>query len=102
VVAADGPAGLVVAVALALAARMALRRKGPRLAFDRAMLSLPVAGSLAREAMAARFARTLGTLVQNGVALIPALSIVREVLGNEAGVQAVDRATPSRACFRPG
>jgi general secretion pathway protein F len=94
-VSADGPAALVVLLALVLAARMALRRPGPRLAFDRALLTLPIAGTLAREAMAARFARTLGTLVQNGVALIPALSIVREVLGNEAGVQAVDRATTS-------
>jgi general secretion pathway protein F len=91
----DGLAALAVLLALALAAHAALRRKGPRLMFDRALLAIPVAGGLAREAMAARFARTLGTLMQNGVALIPALGIVREVLGNEAGVQAVDRATTS-------
>ena len=90
-----GPAALVLVLILVLAARIALRRPAPRLAFDRAVLRLPVAGGLVREAMAARFARTLGTLIQNGVALIPTLGIVREVLGNEAGVQAVDRATTS-------
>jgi len=73
----------------------ALRRPGPRLLFDRLRLRLPVFGGLAREAMAARLCRTLGTLLENGVALIPALAIVREVLGNEAGARGLDQATLS-------
>lgn len=86
---------LILLLVVVLVVRVALRRPGPRLASDRAILAVPIVGGLAREAMAARFARTLGTLVQNGVALIPALGVVREVLGNEAGVQAVDRAISS-------
>ena len=85
-----GPAAL-----LGLAARLALRRPGPRLVFDRLRLRLPVFGGLAREAMAARLCRTLGTLLQNGVALIPALAIAREVLDNAAGARGLDQATVS-------
>ena len=76
-------------------ARAALREPGVRLAFDRLKLRIPVIGGLAREIMAARLARTLGSLLQNRVSLIPALGIVRDVLGNEAGVRAVDLATSS-------
>lgn len=90
--------GLYVLLALALlflAARQALRQPGPRLAADRLILRLPVAGALVREVLAARFSRTLGTLVLNGVPLIAALAIVRDAIGNLAGVQAVDRAAVS-------
>jgi general secretion pathway protein F len=94
-VAAYGPAALLALAGLGVAARLALRRPGPRLLFDRLRLRLPVFGGLAREAMAARLCRTLGTLLENGVALIPALAIVREVLGNEAGARGLDQATLS-------
>ncbi len=49
-------------------------------------------GGLAREVLAARLTRTLGTLVQNGVPLITALTIVRDAIGNLAGVAAIDHA----------
>ena len=94
-VAAYGPAALLALAVLLVAGRVALRRPGPRLAFDRLRLRLPLFGGLAREAMAARLCRTLGTLLQNGVALIPALAIVREVLGNEAGARGLDQAALS-------
>lgn len=84
--------GLILA---GLGARAMLRRPGPRLFADRLLLRLPVAGGLAREVLAARLTRTLGTLLGNGVPLIAALGIVRGVLGNQAGVLAVDRATAS-------
>jgi general secretion pathway protein F len=59
------------------------------------LLRLPVVGGLTRELLAARFSRTLGTLVLNGVPLITALGIVRDAIGNLAGIAAVDRATVS-------
>ncbi|HVB66916.1 MAG TPA: type II secretion system F family protein [Acetobacteraceae bacterium] len=80
---------------LGLAARAALRRPGPRGHADALLLRLPVIGALARETMAARFARTLGTLLVNGVPLLAALGIVRDTIGNLAGVAAVDRASAS-------
>ena len=78
-----------------VAPRLALRRPGPRLAMDRLVLRLPVLGSLSREVLAARFTRTLGTLLTNGVPLIAALGIVQEAVGNTAGVAAIEAATRS-------
>ena len=78
-----------------LAARQALLRPATRLRADRLVLHLPIVGPIAREVMAARFTRTLGSLLINGVALISALGIVREVIGNRAGIAALEQATRS-------
>jgi general secretion pathway protein F len=91
----DGLAALAVVLVLGLAARIALREPAIRLAFDRLVLRLPVIGTLSREIIAARFARTLGALLQNRVSLIAALAIVREVVGNAAAVHVIDDATAS-------
>lgn len=80
---------------LALLARQALRRPGPRLAADRLLLRLPVAGRLAREVAAARLTRTLGTLLVNGVPLIAALGIARDAVGGPVAAAAVEAATSS-------
>jgi general secretion pathway protein F len=90
--------GLYVLVTLALLVLLAVqmaRIPGPRLVADRMLLRLPIIGALAREILASRFSRTLGTLVLNGVPLIAALSIVQEVLGNRAAAAAVEQATLS-------
>jgi general secretion pathway protein F len=81
-----GLAVLLVSLLLSLLARALLRQPGPRLAFDRLKLRLPIVGGLLREVMAARLARTLGSLLVNRVPLITALGITRDVLGNEAGI----------------
>jgi general secretion pathway protein F len=90
-----GLAALLALLALAAIGRASLRDPGVRLVFDTLKLRIPIIGGLTREIMAARLARTLGSLLQNRVSLIPALGIVRDVLGNEAGVRAVDNATAS-------
>ena len=90
--------GLYALLALAvglLAGRALLRRPGPRLLADRFLLRLPVIGTLLREILAARFTRVLGTLLTNGVSLIPALGVVRDAVGNLAAVAAIDLATAS-------
>jgi general secretion pathway protein F len=88
-----GVVALILVLLLVLAARVALRRQGVRRVVDRLVLRLPIAGSLSRDILAARFTRIIGTLLANGVPLIPALDIVRGVLGNLAAIEAVDRAT---------
>ena len=88
-----GLTAALIALVFAMTARIVFRQPGPRLVLDRFKLRLPVVGGLLREAMAARLARTLGSLLDNRVSLIAALNITREVLGNEAGVAAIDRAT---------
>jgi general secretion pathway protein F len=90
---ADGLLLLLAGVAAALVARAALRQAPVRLAVDRVVLRLPVVGGLMREILAARFTRVLGTLLLNGVALIPALAIVQDAMGNRAARVAVDRAS---------
>jgi general secretion pathway protein F len=94
-VSAYGLIGLLAMALLGLLARQALAWPGPRLWVDRLVLRMPVAGGLVREMLAARFTRALGTLVINGVGLIAALGIVRDMIGNTAGVAAVERAISS-------
>jgi len=46
------------------------------------LLRMPIFGKLVQMIAVARFARTLATLLAAGVALLPAMDIVRNVLGN--------------------
>jgi general secretion pathway protein F len=90
----DGaPWVLIVAAALALAGRRALAYPAVRLRIDRWLLRLPIVGVLLQETLAARLTRTLGTLLQNGVALISALALAKEALGNLAAREAVESAS---------
>ena len=90
-----GPWVLAVLVLLVIALRQWLQSPARRLPFDRLLLRLPIIGPLVREIMAARFTRTLGTLLKNGVPLIGALTIVKEAIGNLAAVEEVEQATTS-------
>jgi general secretion pathway protein F len=92
-VANDGLFVLLALALLGLGVRQALRRPDVRLVADRLLLRVPVIGNLTREVLAARFSRTLGTLLVNGVPLIATLAIVRDIIGNRAGVLAVEAAT---------
>ena len=49
---------------------------------DRRMVTAPVVGDLFAKVEMARFSRTLGTLLSNGVTLVAALNIVRETMAN--------------------
>ena len=87
-----GPYFAILMLVLLLFANQMLKQPGPRLKADLLMLRLPVFGSLQRELVAARFTRTLGTLLINGVPLIAALGIVQDAIGNRAAVAAVSQA----------
>jgi general secretion pathway protein F len=76
----------------AVVARHLLGQPAYRLPFDRLLLRLPIVGGLIRETLAARLTRTLGSLLDNGVSLIPALGIAKEALGNLAAADAVEAA----------
>ncbi len=86
---------LLLVLVLVVAGQQALRRPAVRTVWDRTLLRLPVIGKLSSELLAARFSRTLGTLLQNGVPLVSALGIVLEVTDNKAGEAAVRAATES-------
>ncbi|MFP4195107.1 MAG: type II secretion system inner membrane protein GspF [Desulfobacterales bacterium] len=61
--------------------------------FDRLILKLPLAGELKTKLATARFARTLGSLLENGVPLMTALGIVKNIVGNLVIAEAVKNAT---------
>lgn len=75
--------------------RRALQAPGPRLRFHRWILSAPLIGDLIRQTQAAHLTRTLGTLLKNGVSLLAALSVSKEVLGNLAVAKTVEQAEAS-------
>jgi general secretion pathway protein F len=88
----DGIWMLIAAIGSGLLLRELARRPAQRRRLDALFLRLPVAGTLIRQVNAARLTRTFGTLLQNGVGLISALSIARQVLSNTIAIDAVDRA----------
>jgi general secretion pathway protein F len=66
-----------------------------RIAWDRVLLRVPIFGRLNLLVAVARFSRTLATLLASGVALLPAMSIVKSVLGNRQLENVVDSAIGS-------
>jgi general secretion pathway protein F len=95
VLTAYGLPGILALVAAGFALRMALRRQGPRLAVDRIVLTIPIVGGIIREILAARFSRTLGMLLINGVPLLTSLTMASDILGNALAKQAVMTAAES-------
>jgi len=88
--------GLIGLAALVLAVvgwRMYLRAPGPRLAWHRRVLRLPVFGRFALGVNSARFASTLAILSSSGVNLLRALEAARDTLTNDALRLAVDEAS---------
>jgi general secretion pathway protein F len=54
---------------------------------------LPRFGILAKKIAVARFARTLGSLLENGVSMLPALEIVKNIADNTLIANAVEAAS---------
>jgi general secretion pathway protein F len=77
-------------VAGILASRMVLSTPRGRLGADRLLLRLPIAGEVIVKTEVARFTRILGTLLRSGVAMIPALTVVKEMLTNQVLARAVE------------
>ena len=77
--------GWLMLIALAMVVWLAQRRlRDPEVRYraDRWLVTGPVVGGLFSRIEMARFSRTLGTLLSNGVTLVAALNIVRETMGN--------------------
>jgi general secretion pathway protein F len=82
---------------IALIWGMAIRMRDPqrRERRDRRLLGIRVIGPLLQRIEAARLTRTLGTLLTNGVALLQALVIARQVCTNRALQAQVEQAAES-------
>ena len=78
--------GIIIA---GFAFRQWLRRPGAREAMDRAILATPYLGTLVTEAQTAAFARTLGSLVDGGVALPEAVAIAKGSVSNTRMADAI-------------
>lgn len=77
------PVGLASLCGIVAMAAILKRFHFGRVLLDSLKLALPLFGNLTRMAVLARFARTLGTLMESGVPVLQALTIVKETLGNE-------------------
>ncbi len=60
--------------------------------WDVLILQFPLIGRLARMIAVSRFTRTLSTLLTGGVAMLQAMDIVRNVVGNQVLAEAIDQA----------
>jgi general secretion pathway protein F len=81
--------GLLLAVAALIFIRLLRTLKG-QLAVDRYKLRAPLLGDLTKRISAAFFAKTLGTLLNNGVPLVAALRVVTTSVPNRYMAQALE------------
>ena len=78
------------ALALVLAIRAHNRQPRGRLRWHSWLIRLPLFGDLVIKVEVARFARTLGTLLANGVTALAAFSIAAGAIGNRAVARAIE------------
>jgi general secretion pathway protein F len=85
-------AALVIMVGMVLLYRW-LKRPHVRRVFHRKILEVPALGTVIRNAETARFARTLGSLLNGGVALPTAISIAQRSIANVHMSESIDKVT---------
>jgi type IV pilus assembly protein PilC len=85
------PIGCGILIGLILLVEILKRFRIGRIILDSLKLAFPLFGNLTRMAALARFARTLGTLMESGVAVLQALTIVKETQSNEIISSAVQK-----------
>jgi general secretion pathway protein F len=91
---------LVVMIAGTIAAVMyALSTRRGRRFYDTWLLRMPYIGGTVTRVLCARFSRTLATMLQSGVQLLPALASVKHVITNALLADAVEE---SRTSIREG
>jgi general secretion pathway protein F len=77
-------AGLGAVVLIYFGLKAYLQDEERRVSWDRAKLGWMVIGDLIKKVEVARFARTLGTLLQSGVSILTALTLLKEISQNRA------------------
>jgi general secretion pathway protein F len=83
---------LIAVVGFLLAFRQFKKTVKGRFFIDKLLLKSPGSGPLLQKLAVARFARTLGSLLANGVTMIQALDIAKNIAGNVLIAEAVDTA----------
>ena len=93
---------LVALLVACVAAAWWLRRRAEvRRAAARWQLRLPKLGPLVRSLAVARFARILGTMLQNGIPMLSAMQISRDAAGHLLLAEAIDRAAEAVRAGEP-
>ena len=83
---------IVLAIAGGIAFRAWSRSPAGRPIWHRFILKIPLVGSLVRQVAVARFARTMGTMLEAGVPMLRVLETSKRVLGNVVLVAVVESA----------
>ena len=83
--------GAIVALVGVLVWRVWTANPEGRLAWDQTLLRLPLMGPLTMKVETARFARTLGTMLRSGVPVLGAMTVVGDMMSNQAVGAAVSR-----------
>lgn len=83
-------AGALALAALYLVLRQQLANPVSRYRWHGLVLRVPILGDLITKIEVARFTRTVGTLMANGVALLSALAIAKHTLGNAVLAKSTD------------
>jgi general secretion pathway protein F len=83
--------GVPVVLGLVLAWRVWVSTPDGRMQWDTLLLRFPVVGRLMTKIETARFARTLGTMLQSGVPILGALGVVGDIVTNRALARGVTR-----------
>jgi type IV pilus assembly protein PilC len=73
---------IVVVAGLVFGMKQIRRHPRGRYYFDKALLKLPIIGTLLRKIAVGRFTRTLGTLITSGVPILEGLAITAKTSGN--------------------
>lgn len=81
--------GMAVVVAIVLL-RRGMKSETGRRAAEKIMLRIPAMGAVVSRFALVRFCRMLGTLLGSGVAMVTALKVAREAIGNQTLTDAVN------------
>lgn len=80
---------LIAGIGGVVAIRRYISTESGRLTFDRVKIKLPIIGVIFTNFALVRFTRTMATLLENGVILLPALRVVKDTIGNSVYGNAV-------------
>ncbi len=83
---------IIIVVGLFFFTRSIKKTVKGRYRIDKTKLFLPIIGNIIKKLAIARFARTLGSLLENGVSMLSALEIVKNIAGNVLIAKAVEEA----------
>ena len=84
---------ILVGIGTFISLRQFVKTPKGRPIWDRIKLRFPIFGGINQKIALARFARTLGTLLESGVPLLTALDIVKNIVNNVLIEQDIDKAS---------